>query len=458
MRRIWSLVFLTVLTFSTVWAEGSKETKGEGSVGAASGFANKTLNVAVFQGGYGRDYFDAVAAEFEKDYPGTKINVTASPRIWDVIRPQIVAGNPPDFVYLSEGDQGGLTVGMIKDRALLDIGDVFEMQALDQDAKLKDIILPGVLSSRFCNPYGDGKIYLAPYNYVVMGLWYNKNFFDTNGIQVPKTWDEFFALNAVAKKHGRALFTYQGIYPGYLEEIIFPAVWAAGGDEALKAFSNFDPNFWTSDAGKKTAALLERIGYTDNVLMKGTVALNHTQAQTEFMKGNAMFIVNGSWFESEMKDAPREEGFQFGFAGVPSFDPKTPVSCMASYETFFIPAKAKNPQLAKEFLRYLYTKKSVRLNGEKASGVMAVKGAVELVKDVITPAAYNTYKAVESGMYPVAGRWAVLPSNSKLVINDEVYNPIAGIMNRQMTGAEYAAKLDKIWKQARKEIDAASGQ
>lgn len=421
----------------------------------AASFAGKTLEVAVFQGGYGRDYFDAVAAEFEKDYPGVKVNVTASPRIWDVIRPQVVAGNPPDFVYMTQNDQGGLTQAMIKDKALLDVSDVFGGPALEGEGRLGDQILPGVLSSRFCSPYGDGKVYLAPYNYVVMGLWYNKAFFEANGIAVPKTWDEFFALAPVAAKHGRALFTYQGIYPGYLEEILFPAAWAAGGDAGFSSFVNFDPEYWNSPDGKKVVSVLDRIGNVDNALMKGTVALNHTQSQTEFLKGKALFIVNGSWFEGEMKDAPREEGFEFGFAGVPSFDASVPVSCMAAYENFFIPAKAKNPELAKEFLRYVYTRKSVRLNGEKASAVMAVQGAVEVVKDAISPAAYNTYKAVEAGMRPVAGQWAVLPVGSKLVVNDEVYQPIASLMNRQTSADEYRAHLDATWKKARAEIDAA---
>ena len=420
----------------------------------AKSFANKTLNVAVFQGGYGRDYWDAIVAEFEKDYPGVKINLTASPKIGDVIRPQILAGNPPDFVYFNEGDQGGLVTGLIKDRALADLSDVFAGPAIDQKKALKDLILPGTLTGRFCAPYLDGKTYLAPYNYTPMGLVYNKNFFDKNGIALPKTVDELYALAATAKKFNRSLFTYQGIYPGYLEEIYQPAVYAAGGAKAVQAMYNFDPNFWTSDAAKKAFGIFGKIASLDGGLLKGTVALNHTQSQTEMMKGNAMFITNGPWMEGEMKDAPREDGFTFGFAGFPAFKAGEPALSQTSFDTFMVPAKAKNIPLAKEFIRYLYTTKSVMLNAEKAGGVYAVVGAADLAKAKLSESTYNFYKGAES-MVQVSAKWAVLPKSSKLNIADEVNNPITNIMNGQMTVDQYCAQLDKVWKQAAAEIKAA---
>lgn len=417
-------------------------------------FENKELDIAIFQGAYGREFWDALAEKFMEKYPGTKINITANPKLGDMIKPKVVAGNLPDFIYLNVDDPSGVIKGLIKDNALMELTDVFNSKALDKDALIKDLILPGFLDTVFCTPYGDGKIYGAPYNYGVMGLWYNKNYFDKKGYKPPKTWDEFFALNESAKKDGRALFTYQGIYPGYLEEIMIPALYSAGGQEAVDAFLGYGEGFWSSDAAKKTLEVFKKIATTDNALMKGTVALNHTQAQTEFMQGKAMFCVNGSWFEGEMQDAPREEGFEFGFAGVPAFNEGDPVIALVGIEQMYIPAKAKNPELAKEFLKFVYTDEGIRLNGEKAKAVLAVKGAVDAVKEYITPSAYNCYKAVESGMHPVVGSFKPVASGSKINISDEVYKPFSSIMNRQMTVEEYAEKMEKVYKQVRDELAA----
>ncbi|MFD1177526.1 carbohydrate ABC transporter substrate-binding protein [Paenibacillus puldeungensis] len=417
-------------------------------------FDNMELNVAVFQGGYGREYWDAVADSFMKDYPGTKINITASPKIAELIRPKIVAGNPPDFMYISGSDNTPLVDAMIKDKAVLDITDLFNENALDSNTPLKDKILPGALESRSMSPYGDGKVYMAPFNFGVMGLWYNKNLFDTKGIQVPKTWDELFALNDTAKQNGRALFTYQGLYPGYLEEMIIPSIYGLGGQDAVNQMYEYDPTFWKSDTFKQVWGLLDKIANDDNGLMKGTVALNHTQAQTAFMQGKAMFIPNGTWFEDEMKDAPREDGFQFGFLGVPAFKSGDPVMAMTNVEQMLIPAKAKNPELAKEFLKYIYTEKSVKLNGEKSKAVLAVKGAPDLVKEYISETTYNVYKAVDSGMKTTNGTFKPVAKGSKYNPADEVYKPISSIMNKQLTLDQYSEKLTKVYTDIQKELSA----
>ncbi|SFF05063.1 N-acetylglucosamine transport system substrate-binding protein [Paenibacillus algorifonticola] len=429
----------------------------EGASPAGKTFENPELDVAVFQGGYGREFWDSAAEAFMQDYPGTKINITASPKIGELIRPKIVAGNPPDFMYISGSDNTPLVNGLIKDKALLDLTEVFE-ELTPEGAPLKDKILDGVLNSRATSPYDDGKVYLAPYNFGVMGLWYNKALFEAKGITPPKTWDDFFAANAAAKENGRALLTYQGIYPGYLEEMIVPAIYAAGGQEALKQFFDYDPEFWKSDTFKQVWGLMEKIATEDNALMTGTVALNHTQSQTAFLQGKAMFIPNGSWFEDEMKDAPREDGFSFGYLGVPSFGADKPVSALTNVETVVIPAKAKNPELAKEFLKYLYTDKIVQLNGDKAKAVMAVKGAPDLVKAYITETTYNVYKAADDGMIAVNGAFKPVAKGSKFNPSDEVYKPFSSIMSKQMTLDQYAEKLYKVYSEIQKELEAAGAQ
>ncbi|TYP78948.1 carbohydrate ABC transporter substrate-binding protein [Paenibacillus methanolicus] len=436
-------------------AEQTGANSSNGDEAGSKSFANPQLEVAVFQGGYGREYWDAVAESFMQDHPGTKINITASPKIGDLVRPKIVAGNPPDFMYIAGGDNTPVLNGLIKDNALLDLTDVFT-EAGEDGAALKDKILPGILESPAIAPHGDGKIYLAPYNFGVMGLWYNKALFDAKSLASPKTWDEFFAMNGAAKENGRALFTYQGMYPGYLEEIIVPAIYNVGGQEALDQFFNYDPEFWKSDTFKQAFGILERIASEENALMKGTVALNHTQSQTEFLQGKAMFIPNGSWFEDEMKDAPREDGFQYGFLGVPSLDPAKPVTALTSVEQMVIPAKAKNPELAKAFLKYLYTEKSITLNGEKAKGVLAVKGAPDLVKAYLGDTTYNVYKAVDSGMGTVNGTFKIVAKGSKYIPADEVYKPLSSIINKQMTLDEYAEKLYKIYADIQEELKASA--
>ena len=83
------------------------------------------------------------------------------------------------------------------------------------------------------------------------------------------------------------------------------------------------------------------------------------RSQTEMMLGKAAFITNGTWMENEMQDAPREDGFEFAMAPIPTENADDVHYVFDSCEQFSIPAAAKNPELAKEFLRFLYSDESV---------------------------------------------------------------------------------------------------
>lgn len=257
-------------------------------------------------------------------------------------------------------------------------------------------------------------------------------------------------MNKKAKTDGRALFTYQGIYPSYLEEILIPALYSAGGDKAVNEFANYTLD-WKSEPATKTLEVFEKLS-KDNLLMKGTIALNHTQAQTAFLQGKAMFIPNGSWFENEMKDAPREDGFEYGFAGVPAFKKGDPVCALASIEQMYIPSKAKNPELAKEFLKFVYTDKGVELNGQKAKAVLCVKGATERVKNYITKSAYNCYSVAEKDVHLVVAGLTPIAKGSTINVSDEIYKPISDVMNGQLSVSNWSDNLNKTYEQIRQEL------
>ncbi|WP_106766926.1 carbohydrate ABC transporter substrate-binding protein [Paenibacillus faecalis] len=411
---------------TTVNADGTKE------------FANKELNIAVFEGGFGKVYWEEVIKRFEADYPGVKVNLTSNPKIMDVIKPKIVSGNPPDMIYAPMSDQTGTISSMIKEKALEPLNDIFDENALDQDVPLKDMMTEGILD--YAMPHDDGNIYYAPFYMSSLGLWYNKNLFEEKGWEPPATWDEFFALGDVAKEEGRSLFTYQGIYPTYLESVLWPAIASAGGEEAMNNVLSYEKDAVKSDAIRQAFTVFYDIAHKD-YLMPGTVALNHTQAQTEFLKGKALFVPNGNWFEGEMKDAPREEGFEFGFLPIPTFESSQQRYVAVAYEGLFVPAKAKNKELAKEFIRYQYKEDNVKLNAEKTTGVLAIKNGAEIAKDYIPESVYESMKVFDNGVKPLFFQWKVTPK-TEVMINEEMFNPISNIMNKEMTVDEWIDRVD----------------
>ena len=411
----------------------------------ADKFENKELSIAIFEGGYGQDYWNEIVAAFEAAYPGVTVNMQISPTIGDIIRPQIISGEYPDFISINDNDQTGVLLSLINEHALLDLTDFFNEAGLESDTPLKDLVNDGILETTKCSPYGDGKVYIAPFNSSPMGLVYNKTLFEEHNWELPETWDDFFALGDLAKAEGIALFTYQGIYPGYMESVLWPAIASAAGIDTLTEIANYTEGSFSSPEVLKVLENIQKIS-TGGYLLEGTVGLNHTQSQTEMMMNKALFIPNGNWMEGEMADAPRADGFEFGLTCAPVLDDGETRYVMSSVEQFEIPANAKNPELAKEFLRFLYTEDSVKLFAEKANGIYALKKANEMVKGIVSDGVYNMNDIYQEGTFMVFG-WDAMPDTSKVVIADSVFNVASDVMNGDMTAEQWRDGIEAAFEE-----------
>ncbi|MDG0809814.1 carbohydrate ABC transporter substrate-binding protein [Cohnella rhizosphaerae] len=467
MKRTMSSALMLILLSASVLSACSKnenspqasssESASASSTAAPSGsasdsdgkptFENTTLNVAAFDGGFGTAYWEEVVKKFEADYPGVKINLeTKKGDVFrDYIKTQFLSGNAPDFIATP------FVETFAADGQLLELNDVFDGEALDKSGPLKDKVLDGFLDASM--PLGDGKILYAPTGFNVQGLWYNKTLFDAKGWAKPKTWDEFFAMSDSAKEVGASLYTYQGAYPSYNEMILWPMIASHAGTDALKKIFNYEEGAWADPKVKEVLDIFYRIAQKDD-LMKGTVALNHTQAQTEFLNGKALFIPNGTWFENEMKDAIPAEGFSFGFMAPPTFA-GDPSYAVASNGYYLIPKNGKNPELAKAFLKYQFNEDNIILNVQKTGELAAVKGVVELSKSYVSPAMYEALGVFDQGAKPVMTTWKVTPPLS-VNVSEAIFNPLTSVMNKKMTVDEWSASIEKSMATVRKEIEAAA--
>ena len=88
--------------------------------------------------------------------------------------------------------------------------------------------------------------------------------------------------------------------------MLWPALASATGIDNMKAIASYTPGSLSSDEALKVFQNMAKIG-TDGYLMDGTVALNHTQSQTDMMMNKALFIPNGNWMEGEMADMTQNE-------------------------------------------------------------------------------------------------------------------------------------------------------
>ena len=227
------------------------------------------------------------------------------------------------------------------------------------------------------------------------------------------------------------------------------------GDENTEKYLNYGEGSVINTQAIDVLRNFEKMA-REGYILPGTTALNHTQSQQEMMMNKALFIPCGTWIENEMADAPRADGFQFAMAPCPSLTADQTRKVVVAMETMSIPAAAKNPELAKQFLRFLYTDKSEELFAEKANGVAATKNASELAKPYISEAMYNFYAIFSmDGVSTIVPGFAARAQGSKVDIDGEIYNPAADVVNGAMTADEWAQAIEDAFAQVRSELEAA---
>lgn len=432
------LALATVVTFTA--CQGADENGTEGSnqgsqeVQATDGdFAGKTLKVAGLDGGYGTKGWEAVIKNFE-EMTGAKVESQFEKNIYEVIRPEIQAGNAPDVIYNSIGQESALTETMIKENMILDMTDVLDMQVPGEDVSVKEKITPGFTDTAVTNPYGDGKTYLAPLFYSPTGLWYNKSMFKENGgkYELPETMDDFLKLGEEAEKEDISLFTYPTT--GYFDTFTFAMIYEVGGPELFDKLMNYDADAWKNEA----TPVFENIDKVLQYLHPNTVAQanneSFTQNQLAVMKNEALFMPNGTWIVEEMKDAEGiADNFEWGFMPLPSIDGSDRYA-YSWFEQAFITKDTKEPELAKEFMAYLYSDEATKLFIENGGAVQPIVGAEDLIQDEDAKLFYSIYS---DGVKAAIGGWATAPAVEGVNIQESLFDAINSVANGDKTVKEW---------------------
>ena len=128
---------------------------------------------------------EKIADAFEAEHEGVTVDLHTSSELDQDLTKDIQNGDIPDVVYYNLGQKSGFTENMLKENAIADISDVF-------DDELRGRLLDGIVDGTDAQPYGDGKVYLAPIFYSPTGFWYNKNMFEGENAryELPTTWED----------------------------------------------------------------------------------------------------------------------------------------------------------------------------------------------------------------------------------------------------------------------------
>ena len=150
---------------------------------------------------------EAYIEEFNKLYPKITVKheqVGGYEDVRDQIKTELTVGNQPNIAYCYPDHVALYNVA----RAVVTLDDLIasNIEVKHEDGTTEILGLTAEQQADFIEGYynegksfGDGKMYTLPFSKSTEVLYYNKTFFETNGLKVPTTWDEMEQVCAQIK-------------------------------------------------------------------------------------------------------------------------------------------------------------------------------------------------------------------------------------------------------------------
>ncbi len=345
-RRAGGLALAALLTaLVTAACSGTSPVGGSGSGSGGSSSSGKSLNgnatgtVTVWYRSGFAPLFKQLAKNFNASHKNLKVNVVpvADADYITKLATSIRAGTEPDLASLDDVD----SEIFISKNEFLNITS--EVNALPY----KDKLSPGALKLATSG----GKYYGVPDFADMSVLWYNKTLFKQAGLNPAQPPSTFAQILTDAKKI-KALggndygFSFAGDCPGCLTFTLMPNVYA-GGDDVLKGQPGDETATVAGNKSLQATLQLYRDLWVGKVVPANDQSQNGTTWGKDFQAGHIGMLPGGY---GAAASAPATMLSQFAIAPLPG-----PTGNYSTYDggaNFGIPAGAKNPAGAWEFVKY----------------------------------------------------------------------------------------------------------
>ncbi len=212
MKKIVSVLLLVCMLLSvfSLTACGSKKTMGGVYEVPEGGYDGSEVTITFYHtmGAGLREVLDKYIVEFNKLYPNIHIEhkqVGSYDDVREKIATEITVGNQPNIAYCYPDHVALYNMGNAVITLDNLIASTIEVERADGTKEVLGLtqeqiadFIPGYYNEGKC--YGDDLMYTLPMSKSTEVLYYNKTFFEANGLTVPTTWEEMEAVCARNKE------------------------------------------------------------------------------------------------------------------------------------------------------------------------------------------------------------------------------------------------------------------
>lgn len=339
-----------------------------------------------------------------------------------------------DVPDVMEYNKGNSTSGQLASQGLLtDMSDTVKAKGWDKIVKGSTAVTAQYSEDGLM---GSGSWYGIPNYGEYVTVFYNKKMFDEAGVKVPTTMAELESVMDTFVSRGQTPLAEAGSeYP--LGQLWYLLSLEQGDTQFVKDYQTFAGDVdWTNGPTAKGAKTLKEWvdkGYID----KNSSGLTAEDMGTAFISGKYPMMVSGSWWFGRLQDQMQDEWGQFLFP--------SKLTLGSSGNLWVVPEKAKNKELAYEFIDITLSDEVQKIIGEK--GGLPVAGDTASISDEQTRVfTENFHKLADSDSLAFYPDWPV-PG-----FYDQVVSTGQSIMSGSKTPEAAMTDLGKIYNEGKKEL------
>ncbi|MFB2596861.1 ABC transporter substrate-binding protein [Herbiconiux sp. P17] len=324
--------------------------------------------------------YNTIFDVFEKEHPGITVDFEAfqNTEYNQILTTGLAGSDGPDVPMVR-------AYGQLQPNI-----EAGQLDPIDDIVDGLDDIAPSVLAG--AKGKEDGKTYAVPLATQTLQMFYNKDIFKDNGLEVPTTWQEFIDLNDTLVEKGITPMAL-GVKDDWMMPIFADIVGSAryGGSafegEVLDGTKTFeDPDY---------VASLQIVADMKKYLTPDVVGVSYTDSQVQFTSGQAAQFPGGSFeIATFATQAPDMNIGSYQVPLPPDAVSTTPVSPAYADGNFAINAKSKNKEAAAELLNWLATPEFGQLVADDLNQFSAIPGVT--YSNEVMQEAWDNYQKGEA--------------------------------------------------------------
>jgi raffinose/stachyose/melibiose transport system substrate-binding protein len=425
-KKLISLIMVAsmVCTFLTACSSTAKSSDGTKPTSSSNDATEETEDVTVVKWLTSRPVDGAIdltmreiAQQYSDEHDGKwvlQMETTADrPSYLQKLKTLIAGDNMPDIIDIDADPYC---------KELVDAGLLVDVKAFLQEENVYDNYYPIALKYQ---EFTDGTMYTLPLEYHVEMIWYNKEIFAANNVQVPKTIDEWLEACAILKANGVTPISVDGVDRWPVQRYLAMMPFRDTANEYIINLRDGNASMG-DEIGKKAVDFLQEIGQYFN---EGFAATDYATAQSVFLDGKSAMYYIGDWEQAAMLEQYETGKIDYfylpttsdGKTGANEFCVNSGIGMAFNQETF--------DEKSKDFILYVIKNYAKIYAGRQQMSPIKT----ELPKDIEFT---NLYLRIQDDMNNTGANFlkpwdTYLDSDSNAVMQDNMLLLASGDMNAE---------------------------